>query len=144
MPMKSPPDQRETSDHPKRRPRRVKHRVLWVDDDPNLTAAFTRRLRRKGIEVTPASDGMQGYWLTVTKRPDLVITDLRMPRWEGEDLLDCLIGNSETAGVPVIVLSGYLIPEMKSRLLRLGVAAVLEKPVDWEELLRTLRKHLPK
>lgn len=128
----------------KRRARRPKHRVLWVDDDANLTAAFSRRLRRKGIEVLPASDGMQGYWLTITKRPDLVITDLRMPRWEGSDLLDCLTGNDETAGVPIVVLSGYVTPEIESRLRRLGVAAVLDKPVAWRRLMDTLRNHLPK
>lgn len=128
--------------NPRARPRRAKHRVLWVDDDENLTAAFSRRLRKKGIAVTPASDGMQGYWLTLTHRPDLVITDLRMPRWLGGDLLDCLIGNAETAGVPVIVLSGYVTPDVRKQLLRLGAAEVLDKPIAWEDLLATLRRHL--
>lgn len=118
---------------------RIKHRVLWVDDDTNLCAAFTRRLRRKGIGVIPASDGMQGYWLALTHRPDVIVTDLRMPRWEGEDLLDCLLSNEETAEIPVVVISGYVTSDWTDRLLRSGVSAVLEKPVEWSLLHKTLR-----
>lgn len=112
---------------------------MWADDDPNITVAHARRLRRRGVKVLPATDGMQAYWLAVTERPDLVVTDLRMPRWEGRDLLECLLQNSQTAGVPIAVVSGYVTPEDERRLLRDGVAAVLHKPVEWDRLHRVLR-----
>ncbi|TWT42902.1 response regulator [Botrimarina hoheduenensis] len=125
----------------RRRPT-VRARVLWVDDDPNITAALSRRLYRKGIELWPASDGMQGYWFAVTRKPDIIVTDLRMPRWDGRDLLECLLANGMTTGVPVVVVSGYVTPAERSRLEHQGVAAVLDKPVAWPLLCKTFERLL--
>lgn len=119
--------------------RRRGPRLLWVDDDANLTASFNRGLRKKGFDVIPASDGMQGYWLALTAAPSVIVTDLRMPRWGGGDLIDCLMSNSVTASVPLVVLSGYVTPDARRRLEKRGVAAVLEKPVKIATLLATLR-----
>lgn len=114
-------------------------RVLWVDDDPNVTAALTRRFRRKGVQIWPAADGMQGYWMAITRKPDVIVTDLRMPRWEGRDLLECLLLNNKTASVPLVVLSGYITGEERQSLERMGVAAVLDKPANWRTLFTTIR-----
>lgn len=92
--------------------------------------------------MIPASDGMQGYWQAVTCKPHLIVTDLRMPRWAGGDLLECLRSNAATAGIPLVVLSGYLDRELKRELYDLGVASVLEKPVDPVRLNKTLKRLL--
>lgn len=134
----TPPDPSGSRIPARRRPA-YRGKLLWVDDDPNVTAAMTRRFRRKGYEVWPASDGMQGYWTAVTRKPDLVVTDLRMPRWEGRDLLECLLANQVTASTPIVVVSGYLTPYERRRLDRIGVAASFEKPAEWPELLRVVR-----
>lgn len=126
----------------RRRTRPIRHTVVWVDDDPMVTASVARTLRREGIRVIPASDGMQGYWLTLVHMPDAVVTDLRMPRWAGDDLLRCLLANGATAGIPTLVLSGYLDEGSRRALLAAGVAAVLEKPVAPGELRRALRAAL--
>lgn len=133
MPMIEPPATKPKS-------RRAKHEVLWVDDDPNLTAAYARRLLRRSFHVTPASDGMQGYWLTLMNRPDVIVTDLRMPRWEGQDLLECLQENQATAGIPTIVLSGYASQVKGGALAAKNVVAVLQKPVDFKVLEAVLRR----
>lgn len=129
---------REKQGNSVKRRRPARGRILWVDDDPNLTSAACRRLRKRGYEVIPASDGMQGYWHAVTRKPDVIITDLRMPRWEGRDLLECLLSNAQTASVPVIVASGYVTPEDEMRLERMGVADVIDKPISWNRLLKLL------
>ena len=85
---------------------------------------------------------MQGYWVALTKKPDLIVTDLRMPRWEGHDLLECLLANAETSAVPIVVVSGYVTPDERERLEGLGVAAVLDKPASWKDLQRTIRSLL--
>ena len=142
MPTATPPAESAEPSPPKRRrrPPRVRARVLWVDDDPNITAAVTRRFRRRGVQVWPASDGMQGYWMAVTRKPDLIVTDLRMPRWEGRDLIECLLANRVTCTAPLVVISGYVTPQERSNLLRAGVAAVLDKPVPWPALLSVVRE----
>lgn len=124
----------------KKRKRRCKHSVLWVDDDPNVSAAVGRRLLRHSIRVLPASDGMQGYWLALTKRPDAIVTDLRMPRWEGQELLESLRENAATQAIPTIVLSGYASQFRGQSAASLGVEAVLEKPVELDKLLAALKR----
>lgn len=124
----------------KRRRPTSRGRILWVDDDLNITAAVSRRFRRKGYDLVPASDGMQGYWMAVTRTPDVIVTDLQMPRWEGHDLLGCLLANSVTQNVPIIVVSGYITPDERRRLELLGVKAVFDKPVDWPVLLQKIRQ----
>ncbi|MCA9240719.1 MAG: response regulator [Planctomycetales bacterium] len=120
--------------------RRAKHEVLWVDDDPNLTAAYARRLLRRSFHVTAAGDGMQGYWMTLMNPPDVIVTDLKMPRWQGQDLLECLGRNSVTRGIPIVVLSGYADEARGAWLAGMNVAAVLQKPVDFPVLEAVLRR----
>lgn len=120
--------------------RRAKHRVLWVDDDPNLTAAYARRLLRRSFHVTPASDGMQGYWMTLMDPPDVIVTDLKMPRWQGQELLECLRQNTVTRGIPTVVLSGYADEARDEWLTGMKVAAVLQKPVDFQVIEAVLRR----
>jgi len=118
-------------------------RLLWVDDDPNLAAGFSRRLRRHGIQVLHAYDGMQGYWMAASQQPDVVITDLKMQNWPGQELVECLSLNNRLSGIPTIVVSGHATPADKKKLLALGVVAVLEKPVNLEDLLVVLDKLAP-
>ena len=117
-------------------------RVLWVDDDPNLAAGFARRLKRYNIQIMHAFDGMQGYWMALNQKPDVIVTDLKMPKWPGNDLVECLSLNRELAGIPTIVVSGHAGAAEKKRLEAMGVVAVLEKPVGLEDLLVELRKFL--
>ncbi|MEM8946925.1 MAG: response regulator [Planctomycetota bacterium] len=113
--------------------------ILWVDDDPHLAAGFERRLRRYGIRLIHAYDGMQGYWMAASQKPDVVITDLKMPKWPGQDLVECLSLNRELAGIPTFVVSGHIEASNRKRLRELGVTAVLEKPLGIEDLLAELR-----
>ncbi len=125
---------------PKLQDRAVHGRVLWVDDDPHLAAGFARRLKRYGIQVIYGSDGLQGYWIAASQKPDVIVTDLKMPKWPGEDLVECLKLNKELAGIPTIVVSGHADETDKKKLIELGVVAVLDKPVGLEDLLVELRQ----
>lgn len=113
--------------------------LLWVDDDPHLASGFARRLRRHQVEVIHAYDGMQGYWMAATQKPDVIVTDLKMPKWPGEDLVDCLNLNRNLNGIPTIVVSGHATEHDRNKLLHKGVVAVLDKPANLEQLLTVLR-----
>jgi CheY-like chemotaxis protein len=78
--------------------------------------------------------------MAVTRKPDVIVTDLRMPRWEGRDLLECLLANNVTAAIPILVVSGYVSPDDHRRLERMGVAAVFNKPIEWPPLLKVIRE----
>ena len=117
-------------------------KVLCIDDDPNISEAIARRLHSYDVEVVRAFHGMHGLWLAVTEKPDVIITDLRMPQGEGEQVVECLKGNSKTENIPVIVLTGKSDPGLEDKLLRLGAEHFLPKPASFEEILDRLGHHI--
>ena len=117
-------------------------KVLCIDDDPNVSEAIARRLHSYDVEVVRAFHGMHGFWLAVTEKPDVIITDLRMPQGEGEYVVECLKGNSETAHIPVIVLTGKSEPGLEDKLFRLGVEHFLPKPASFDEILDKLGQYV--
>ncbi|MCH7752045.1 MAG: response regulator [Planctomycetes bacterium] len=117
-------------------------KVLCIDDDPNVSEALARRLHSYDVEVVRAFHGMHGFWLAVTEKPDVIITDLRMPQGEGEYVVECLKGNSETAHIPVIVLTGKSEPGLEDKLFRLGVEHFLPKPASFDEILDKLGQYV--
>lgn len=80
--------------------------ILIVDDEPDILMLLTTTFRLAGHEVLEASDGIAALQLLESRRPDLVVTDLRMPRMDGSALISRLRGNLATARIPIIVVSG--------------------------------------
>jgi DNA-binding response OmpR family regulator len=110
-------------------------RVLCIDDDPNVSAGVARTLRRRGIKVIRAFDGMQGYWHAVTQKPDVIVLDLLMPKGRGDEILECLKKNPQTAAIPVLVLTGVNDPGLQRRMEKLGAARCFSKPASVDDLL---------
>jgi signal transduction histidine kinase/CheY-like chemotaxis protein len=103
-------------------------RVLLVDDEEGLRALGSRVLGDSGFTVEVAADGAQGL-LAAKSAPgayDLAFVDLMMPVMNGRELIGEL--RKVDPGLPVVVMTGYLEPEIRTELDRLGVARVLEKP----------------
>jgi DNA-binding response OmpR family regulator len=78
-------------------------RVLVVDDDPRARTAVARLIEEEGYEAGVAADGEEASRLLSTWRPDLVVTDLNMPRLDGRGLLERV--RILLPGTPVIVVS---------------------------------------
>jgi DNA-binding response OmpR family regulator len=108
-------------------------RVLVVDDDDRARAAVARILVEEGYDATQAADGEEAASLLDAWRPDLVLTDLHMPRLDGRGLLQRV--RAVLPGTPVIVLSARSGPEAVSLTRGLGAAAVFGKPVQVDDLL---------
>ena len=115
---------------------------MIVDDDPELLRTLQLRLGNFAVELFVAYHGMHGIWLATTEKPDLIITDVRMPQGEGSYVMQCLGQRAETAAIPVIVLTGIRDHELEGRLLRLGAAKVLHKPVPFDALLAEIVRHV--
>jgi len=108
-------------------------RVLVVDDDAHTRVAVAKLLTAEGYDATVAADGEEAASLLATWRPDLVLTDLNMPRLDGRGLL--LRVRSERPGTPVIVLSARGGREGRASVEGLGAAGFFAKPVEVDELL---------
>ena len=80
-------------------------RILVVDDDPRSRTAVARLLAEEGYEATVAADGEEASQLVSSWHPDLVLTDLEMPRLDGQGLLRRV--RQLQPGTPVIVLSAH-------------------------------------
>jgi CheY-like chemotaxis protein len=102
--------------------------VLWVEDDPEFLELYLLKLHADGHWIETASNGEQGLRRALELRPDLLLTDIRMPGMSGLEMVEHLRENPVTASLPVIVLSNYDDPELRHRgLADLGVLEWLIK-----------------
>lgn len=118
------------------------HRILFVDDDNDLTRIIKARLRRHRVEVTRASCGKDGLKLAHSHHPDAIITDLGMPSGDGEFLIRRLKSRPCTASIPLVVISGVTDPQRLAEVRMLGANAILRKPMKFEDLFCELGSHL--
>jgi DNA-binding response OmpR family regulator len=118
---------------------RVTPLVLVVDDDPSIRQTLSRELALAGYDTIAAADGIEGKNLFEERQPDLVITDLAMPRADGFALVTAVRRADAT---PVIVLSVRGEEEDKVRALDLGADDYVTKPFSLRELLARVRTQL--
>jgi chemosensory pili system protein ChpA (sensor histidine kinase/response regulator) len=104
--------------------------VLVVDDSISVRRVIVRHLRRMGLEVDEASDGLEALGRLRSRPYRLVVTDLEMPRLDGFELLAELQRIDPLAPIPVIAASTKLDEETRRRVLALGARTFLAKPVD--------------
>lgn len=109
-------------------------RLLVVDDDPGLLLAVSETLRAEGYDVATARRGSDALVLVAQTLPDLIISDIRMPRMDGYQLVRSLRSNPRTRLVPIVFLTAK--DETADRIegFRTGVDAYVTKPFDSEEL----------
>lgn len=122
------------------RPSRRPARILVVDDDPGLLRLLTIRLRSQKYEVEPAENAAKALAAVARFRPDLVITDLRMPEMDGISLLKEL--QRRWPGLNIILLTAHgTIPDAV-KATQAGAFAFLTKPVEKEQLLEEVQRAL--
>tara|TARA_R110002124_G_scaffold65452_12_gene178991 strand:- start:214 stop:717 length:504 start_codon:yes stop_codon:yes gene_type:complete len=109
--------------------------ILCVDDDPDITRAIQKILSNYDVDVISDCCGRLGTWDVYKKKPDLIITDLRMPDGDGQHLLAEVKVNAQTSHIPVIVLTGQRDAHLPGQLRHLGAASFLQKPVHYTSLL---------
>jgi CheY-like chemotaxis protein len=105
----------------------VRPRVLVVDDEELVRLVIARTLRMTGFDVFEARDGLEALARLPMAAPDLVLTDLNMPRCNGEMLCVEIKRRPATAGVPVVMMTGG--PQDEAHMRELGFAAVIYKPL---------------
>lgn len=114
-------------------------KILVVDDEPQITRVLRSSLMSNGYEVETAEDGVAALEKMMTWRPDMVITDLAMPRMDGVALCVDIRANSD---VPILVLSVRDQEAAKVRALDAGADDYVTKPFGIQELLARVRAHM--
>jgi CheY-like chemotaxis protein len=105
----------------------VRPRVLVVDDEELVRLVIARTLRLSGFDVFEARDGLEALARIPVAAPDLVLTDLNMPRCDGEVLCVEIKRRHATAALPVVMMTGGPLDEARMR--EIGCAAVVYKPL---------------
>jgi two-component system response regulator AtoC len=113
-------------------------RVLVVDDEESLRLVLRTYLKREGYEVEVASTGEEALALVERFGPDVILTDVRMPKMGGLDLLATLKAKGIEA--TVIVMSAYGNVDLAIEAMKAGAYDYLQKPFKTEEVLLVLRK----
>ncbi|MCL2822746.1 MAG: sigma-54 dependent transcriptional regulator [Polyangiaceae bacterium] len=113
-------------------------RVLVVDDEESIRLVLRTFLRRSGYEVEVAENGEEALKLVDSFGPDFVLTDVRMPKMGGMDLLSALrVRNSDAT---VIVMSAYGNMDMALEAMKCGAYDYIQKPFKNDEIVLALRK----
>lgn len=102
-------------------------KILLVEDDQSLREIYGIRLTAEGYEIVPAGDGEQALALAVKERPDLIISDVMMPKISGFDMLDILRSTPETKDIKVIMMTALSSEDQRERGEALGADRFLVK-----------------
>lgn len=117
-------------------------KVLVVDDDRVIQQLLVVNLELEGYDVITASDGEQAIEKISSAKPDLVLLDIMMPKYDGWEVCRQAKANPKTANVPIIFLSARAQDLDVRRGIELGVAAYMTKPFDPLELMDVVRRVL--
>ncbi|MEB3333251.1 MAG: response regulator transcription factor [Synechococcaceae cyanobacterium] len=110
-------------------------RLLLVDDEPGLRSAVKAYLEDEGFQVTTANDGEEGWTVAQELLPDVVISDVMMPRLDGYGLLRRLRSDERLGGTPVIFLTAKGMTADRIAGFNAGADDYIPKPFDPDELV---------
>jgi CheY-like chemotaxis protein len=114
-------------------------KIMLVEDDNNLREIYGERLIAEGYEIVSAKDGEEALALAVKEKPDLIISDVMMPKISGFDMLDILRQTPETKNTKVIMMTALSQAEDKQRASSLGADKYLVKSqVTLEDVARVV------
>ncbi|MEU4237440.1 response regulator [Actinoplanes sp. NPDC026619] len=113
--------------------------VLVAEDDQDIAVIVTRLLSRAGHTVVHRPDGMAAFEQAVADRPDVLLTDLGMPRMDGIELTRAVRAHPDLADIPIVMLSGHLHPG-DNHPVEAGCCAVLLKPCPNDQLREVVQE----
>lgn len=114
-------------------------KIMLVEDDNNLREIYGARLQAEGYEIVSAKDGEEALALAVKEKPDLIISDVMMPKISGFDMLDILRQTPETKNTKVVMMTALSQKEDEERGQKLGADRYLVKSqVTLEDVVRVV------
>ena len=115
-------------------------KILIVDDDPDYSQLLEINLKKKGFQVTCASNGEEGLEQIGKEKPELVILDIKMPKMDGYTFVRQLKKNPQTKDITLVVLTAY--EPMKDMFKLEGVSGFFLKSGSMKDLLTMVEKNL--
>lgn len=119
----------------------MKTKVLIVDDEPVVRDILQRKLGNLGFNAFTACDGVEGLDMAIRERPDLILLDVMMPNKDGFAMLKDLQSNEVTRRISVIMATAKGNTSDIYYGQDLGATDYLIKPIEFESLLKVIRKY---
>jgi two-component system chemotaxis response regulator CheY len=114
--------------------------VLTVDDSRAMRDMLRHSLLAAGFRVLQAEDGLQGLAVLEHERPDVIVTDINMPRMDGFGFIEAVRRDEARRGMPVLVLTTETDGEKKDRARVAGATGWIVKPFDPAKLVEAIRR----
>ncbi len=118
-------------------------KILLVEDDKSLREIYGVRLYAEGYDIVSAGDGEEALAMAIKERPQLILSDVMMPKISGFDMLDILRSTTETKDIKVIMMTALSSEDQRARGVSLGADRYLVKSqVGIEDVVATVHEVL--
>lgn len=124
--------------------RKIEKTVLVVEDNEDFSHFLSQELGRIYNKVLTAKDGIEGAMMAEAENPDIIVSDVMMPRMNGTDMCRRIKENIETSYIPIILLTAWSTDEGRAAGYKAGADAYIAKPFDMEVLLARISNLLEK
>jgi OmpR family response regulator RpaB len=118
------------------------NKILVIDDDAYIRRVLELKLKKRGYQVTMAKDGEEGLQMIESQQPDVVISDIMMPKLDGKAL--CIKTNQIKQERPflTIIVTARINPEDRDWVAEMQDTLFMEKPFSPNEIVVTIEKYL--
>ena len=114
--------------------------ILTVDDSRTIREMLKAALMDAGMEVVQAEDGIHGLEVLETCAPDVIITDINLPRLDGFGFIEAVRGSQRHRAIPILVLTTESVDDKKERARRAGASGWIVKPFDPVKLVNAINR----
>lgn len=118
--------------------------ILLVEDDKPNRDILARRLGRSGYTVLTAATGVEARTAAQTQKPDVVLMDVGLPDVDGWEVTRQLRADPSTQAMPIIALTGFILPDEREMAIQAGANEFHPKPVEFPRLLQQIANLLSK
>ena len=118
------------------------HKILLVEDNEMNRDMLSRRLERRGYEVSIAVDGMEALQHVKRNRPDLILMDMNLPVLDGWEVTSKIKSDPLVRETPVLALTAHVMPGDRQKAIEVGCDDFDVKPIEFSRLLEKIRKLL--
>lgn len=120
----------------------MKAKIMVVEDDPDIMRILMHTLMGEGYQVVPAYGGEDALRKVKVHKPDLVLTDLAMPKVSGVEVIHRIKSDPATKDIPVIAVTAHVWDTLAQSAGQVGCDGYISKPFNNKQLVLEVQKHL--
>jgi len=115
------------------------HRILIVDDEPNIVLALELLMKREGYEIQSVDDGQKAFDAVREFRPDLIILDIMMPKMDGYEVCQRIRADASLKDISIIMLTAKGREVEREKGIALGADYYITKPFSTREVMMRIK-----